>query len=563
MPNGQPSPERAIIESMFRIPNKQGEPVDFKLNAVQARLDTELTGRDIIPKARQLGISTYYLARFTALCMTRKNFRAVVISHEEGATKRLLRRAKFIIENLRSPSDDIELVLETDRLSQAEINFKETGSWFYIGTAGARAFARGDTLNAIHCSELAFWVDAEHLLSGLIGSMPDGGEIGIESTGKGVGNSFHRRYVSALNSQHLVGTRPWKVHFFPFHADPTNSVDLDKATEKTLLESLDEEYEEPRLVNELGLTAGQIAWRRQKIVDLAANAGGYVHLKSVKEEFPTTPDECFQATGNTVFERVTYEPTSKWNRTLGKEGGMGRLSSHPWGGYHYVMGVDSSGGVGKDNASIQIACIETNEQVLAWYSNRVPPDLLTGRVIKLGKEFNEAYLVVEANNHGLVVLQGLREIVEGAPAYPPHLIYRPRPKGIDPKKKEKGLLDLGFQTQQRTKALAVGRLTTMLANGHTIHDENTFMELQAFGEDENGRLCGLDGSPDDRVMAYVMVAAGWTKGSLIGQESEGTVPFTPHPFSIEAILAEKGRKIDSDSRTNDGFPIPSYLEGED
>ncbi|HEG44666.1 MAG TPA: hypothetical protein ENH94_11530, partial [Phycisphaerales bacterium] len=198
MPNGQPSPERAIIESMFRIPNKQGEPVDFKLNAVQARLDTELTGRDIIPKARQLGISTYYLARFTALCMTRKNFRAVVISHEEGATKRLLRRAKFIIENLRSPSDDIELVLETDRLSQAEINFKETGSWFYIGTAGARAFARGDTLNAIHCSELAFWVDAEHLLSGLIGSMPDGGEIGIESTGKGVGNSFHRRYVSAL-----------------------------------------------------------------------------------------------------------------------------------------------------------------------------------------------------------------------------------------------------------------------------------------------------------------------------------------------------------------------------
>jgi len=53
--------ERFIIESMFMIADKDGNDVPFLLNPAQAALDDTLSGRDIIPKARQEGISSYYI----------------------------------------------------------------------------------------------------------------------------------------------------------------------------------------------------------------------------------------------------------------------------------------------------------------------------------------------------------------------------------------------------------------------------------------------------------------------------------------------------------------------
>jgi hypothetical protein len=42
---------------------------------------------------------------------------------------------------------------------------------FYIGTAGARKFGRGDTITDLHCSEVAFWENAKELTAGLL--LPD------------------------------------------------------------------------------------------------------------------------------------------------------------------------------------------------------------------------------------------------------------------------------------------------------------------------------------------------------------------------------------------------------
>src|SRR6185295_15043265 len=95
--------ERMIIEGMFKIVNKDSQDVPFTLNPAQAKLDSNLTGRDIIPKARQLGISAYFLARYTAKCLSRKNTRAVVISHDKESTQRMLARVHYYLENLRGP----------------------------------------------------------------------------------------------------------------------------------------------------------------------------------------------------------------------------------------------------------------------------------------------------------------------------------------------------------------------------------------------------------------------------------------------------------------------------
>ena len=246
------SPEGLIIESMFRIPNKDGVDVDFVLNSAQKKLDSELTGRDLIPKARQEGISSYYLARYTAACMMYRNTRAVVISHDKESTQRLFARVRYYVDNLRGPKP----VLST--VSKNEISFPKMGSTFWIGTAGTRQFGRGDTVTHLHCSEYAYWKSPQELMTGLLQSVPASGEIGIESTGNGL-NDYHRRCMRAYQ-----GSSHWKVHFFPWHTFLEYTVELDEAEEVYLSEHLNEDWEEPAL-HKGGLTTGQLDWRRMKL----------------------------------------------------------------------------------------------------------------------------------------------------------------------------------------------------------------------------------------------------------------------------------------------------------
>jgi hypothetical protein len=69
------SPEAFLMQSLFKIADKDGREVPFVLNPHQADIDRSLSGRDIIPKARQLGVSTYVLGRFAAKCLTQQNIR--------------------------------------------------------------------------------------------------------------------------------------------------------------------------------------------------------------------------------------------------------------------------------------------------------------------------------------------------------------------------------------------------------------------------------------------------------------------------------------------------------
>ena len=113
------SPYATIMESMFQVINREGQLVPFKLLPAQLALDAALTGRDIVPKSRQLGISSYVIGRFTARCLAKTNQRCVIISHEEESTKRLFAKAKTILENLRSPRKDIVIEADIGRLTQS------------------------------------------------------------------------------------------------------------------------------------------------------------------------------------------------------------------------------------------------------------------------------------------------------------------------------------------------------------------------------------------------------------------------------------------------------------
>jgi hypothetical protein len=351
---------------------------------------------------------------------------------------------------------------------------------------------------------------------GLLQAVPMSGMIIIESTGNGF-NDYYRRCMKAEAGQSL-----WTNHFLPWHTFPEYTMDLSGKEEAYVMNNLSEDWEEPGLVANLGLTAGQIAWRRMKLDELEYD------LNSFKQEYPSTLDECFQMSSESIFTIVNYVPTENWM----KDGpNFWRLKDHPRASLTYVIGADPAGGVGKDSSAVEVYCIETAEQVAEYCSNRIDPRAFGHKVAAIGKEFNEAYTVVEQNNHGILTLATLDEI------YPSGLIHRD--DSLSTTSEERQLFGLGYRTTQRNKPLMIGNLRTKLMREWTIHSPLLRTQLSTYIEDDKGKLGAQEGCYDDLVMASACATAGYNRAAIqaaakvvvgVGQQN--------NPFLLDNIIKE-------------------------
>jgi hypothetical protein len=507
--------EAQIIEAMFRIPTKEGLDVDFKLLPTQLLVDESLTGRDLVPKARQEGVSSYVLARFLAACLMYRNTRAVVISHDMESTQRLLARVRYYIDNMKGATPVVQ------NMSKNEITFPKMNSMFYLGTAGSRQFGRGDTITHLHCSEYAFWPGAPELMKGLLQAVPQTGEIIIESTGNGF-NDYYRRCMRSYE-----GKSVWSVHFLPWQIFPEYQMQLDAEDLAMLRRSLNPDWEEPTLFA-AGITLQQLAWRRMKLDELDYD------LNAFKQEYPRTLDECFQMSSESVFHKVLYEPTDRWKRV---DNGLWILDPHPIRGYHYTLGGDPSGGVGKDSSVVEVYCLETNEQVAEYTNNRVDPELFAEKIATLSKTFNKAFSTIENNNHGILTIAVLRK------KYPEVQLYsESTPGGVRSPGEATQLSKIGYRTTVRSKPLMIGKLRSLLANEWTIHSPLLKAQLSTFIEHENGRMAAQEGCEDDAVIASACAGVGLNKAALLATPHRYRAGKPIDPFALDHMLEElRGR----------------------
>lgn len=540
------TPERLIIESMFNIIDKDGRDVPFILNPYQAQLDDSVSGRDIIPKARQLGMSAYVLASFTAKCLHKRNTRAVVISHDKESTQRMLARVHYYLNTIRGPKAVIE------NASKNELSFPKTNSVFYIGTAGSRKFGRGDTITDLHCSEIAYWEDPKSLVAGLFQAVPRGsGSIFIESTGNGTGNYYHRACMRAYE-----GVGRFKLHFFDWLLAEEYRVPLSEAEKAALLADLRIEWEEldspdgkvPGLLTR-GLSLEQIAFRREKLEEFDYD------LQRFKAEYPLTLDECFQASGYSLFSVVPYIPHNEWRlQEKPHLWVLDRQWRYPEES-RFAIGVDVSGGVRRDRSVIEVVDIFTWEQVAEYVVDNVAPDVIARKIIELATHYNMAYVCVETNNHGAVTLLKLRSGFgkEGdpdyLPPYPDHLLYMNDKMGDS-------LLNYGFKTTQRTKPILIGNLRKDFVEGLVIHSPTLKDELSTFVEDENGKMGAQEGCYDDRVIAIAAAVEGAKASPYIHERKQRELAEKNYvdPLSAGAAIDELRAKYYR--RAGTGFAIP-------
>jgi len=492
-----------VIETLFQIPNKDGDIVPFKLNNIQAHFMENKGNRTDVLKARQFGISSIVLAWFLVECMARF-VRVVMIAHDSDATRKLLQKGRFMLQNMKGPKPQLS------RDSDQELAFPKTGSTFYIGTAGTKNFGRGDTITHLHCSEYAFWTNPKTLSSGLFQAVPHkSGVVVRESTANGYGTYHHQQVMRAMksNSRFRLLFYPWYI--FEEYESATPLVG-------------DYDDRELELKRKFDLPDRKLQWRREKIEDMNGDELLFC------QEYPATIEEAFLVSGGSMFPSVNWESSDLWykaremGRLLGGSlhllsthlpphtgGGLNLDTSRALPGHHYSFGVDSSGGTGHDYSEIQGVCLETNEQVLAFRSNTISPPQFGKAVVALGKMFNNAYLVPESNSHGLSVISTIR----GMSPYRenPSLLYRQRlPTKSNSVNRVLRVSTTGFKTTMTTKPFIIGILQSMLPE-LVLFDEATVDQLRGFGEREEGTLGNIEGTHDDAVIALALACEGILK----------------------------------------------------
>jgi hypothetical protein len=182
-----------------KIRTKEGTIVPLILNEVQQRFVKRIvahsttTGRVrfIVLKARQQGLSTVISAWQYFWVSQREAQKGLVMAHEAEATSTLFTMYQRTHDNMP------EMMKQATKYSsKTELVFKELDSGLRVATAGGKGVARGETLQVIHLSEVAFWPTAfaQANFNGLVQAVPDkpGTAKFIESTANGMTGLFRR-----------------------------------------------------------------------------------------------------------------------------------------------------------------------------------------------------------------------------------------------------------------------------------------------------------------------------------------------------------------------------------
>lgn len=525
--------------------------VPFILNPPQKRMLREFKNMDMILKARKEGISSLVLAMFTIDFLTVENISCVVISHEDKSTQRLFDKVHYFLESMKKTWPG-ELPYKLKYNSKYELVNTVKNSHYYVGTAGARAFGRGDTINNLHCSELSNWPDQERVMRGVLNSVSPSGRVFIESTANGTGDYFYKLWVRSRE-----GDSAFKTHFIPWfelpdYVMPTGTIPLELTEE------------EQNLINTYHLSREQIMWRRWKISQMGGDYRDSNTWDSFRQEFPSNPQEAFIMSGNPVWSpRILthYLAQTKPAKITGNLQGYSPISidenekgylkvwKEPDEFHTYAIGVDVSegkvvsgddSGKERDASCAQVFDKTTYEQVACWYG-RVDPDVLGRQLDMLGRYYNDALIGVERNAIGLTPLITLRDLNY------PHLYYREK-LGL---MTEKVTSELGWVTDSQSKESLIADATNLLRDKRIIiYDEDTVSEMRSFVRNAEGKAGAERSSHDDRVMSFLIALRMLARAKSVqrGNEIER---------SDEDMFSEnRGFYMDGNSFDSRGQPVP-------
>lgn len=487
--------------SKLTIVNKEGKKQTLELNGEQEEILKSLVeGKDtLILKPRQIGSTTICAAYLFAECFfSNSPITFAVLSYKLESAKQILKIIKNFYYSLPK---QLQRPLDVDNTT--EISFKGGGRIIAVAatqTGGLRSF----TASKIQLSEYAFADNPEELKATALGALNDG-QLIIESTANFYGDCLHQEI-----QKWETGTTNWNYLFFPWTSHQEYAVDTANLKELTDVEK--------EIMARFAADATQIAWRRKKISLLG--------IDKFTREYPLTLDEAYAITGDTYFTKKDFEyvdilPASK----EGYE-----VFAKPDKYDSYAIGVDVGGGVGRDYSVIIVMSKRTNSPVAIYRNNIITPIDLAHRIQQLHEEYNNALILVEANNYGWAVLNELGHIGVG--------------------RLFKDEMGKDFLTTVKTKPLVFEELKKNIQQGFIkILDDITVMELRSILIDDKGRIKFQDSTAglghSDSAMALAL--ANWCLG-FVHLKQDGYLPEWIRNKKSKEIREQAGAMLGSHRR---------------
>ncbi len=477
------------------VRTKEGDIKPLVLNPAQVyflgQIEDQIarTGniRAVILKGRQQGLSTVVGAYLIFRSTQGKGRKALVVAHKADSTATLFDMTKRYYEHLPQVVKPA-----TSYSSKKELVFSGLQSSYTVATAGGDSIARGETLQLVHLSEVAFWPksSAAANFNGLLKAVPNapGTAVFVESTANGVTGVFADLWNGAVAG---------KNGFLPIFIAWFTTAEYRRPVPPGFTRTVDED----ELAARYGLDDEQLAWRRTEI---ATNGLDMFH-----QEYPCEPDEAFLTTGRPVFDQKQLSellrscPDPIRTMSLDPLGtdfeddprGQLKVYEEPDITRTYYIGADVAMGVRGGDYSVAQVLDGDRNQVAVWRGH-VHPDFYATVLQALGRMYGDALVAPEANNHGLLTVVRLsKDLLYGN-------VYTE--KVVD-KTSDRETVILGFSTTVKSKPMVIDELRGAMRRGDIrVVDRATLEEMRSYIVTETGKLEAEPGCFDDCVMSLAI-----------------------------------------------------------
>ena len=362
--------------------------------------------------------------------------KTIAVMANKGATAReMLSRITLMLENI-----PFFLQPGCKALNKGSIEFSNNSRIVAAATSGSSI--RGMSVNLLYLDEFAFVERAAEFYTSTYPVVSSGKQtkIIVTSTANGIGNIFHKIWEGAL--QGVNEFKPFRVDWWDVPGRDEN-------------------------------------WKQQTIANTSQ--------LQFDQEFGNT----FFGTGDTLINSETLMGLRAHNPIRTLEAGDLLVYKETTHKHEYVMTVDVSKGRGQDYSTFTLIDISVRpfEQVAVYRNNTISPILFPNIIYKYAKVYNDAYIVVESNDQGAVVCNGLYHDLEYENM---HVTSSVKASGI------------GIEMNRKVKRLGCSAIKDILENNKIkIVDENTILEISTF-EAKGQSYEAADGNHDDLMMNLVM-----------------------------------------------------------
>ena len=361
--------------------------------------------------------------------------KTVAILANKGATAReMLARMTLMLENI-----PFFLQPGCKALNKGSIEFSNNSK--VIAAATSASSIRGFSANIIMLDEFAFVERAAEFYASTYPVISSGKEtqVIITSTANGVGNQFYKIWESAMQ-----GTSDFK----PFRVDWWDVPGRDEEWKRLTVSNTSELQFQIEFGNTFHGTG-----------DTLISADALLNLKAY-------PPKHILDSGVHIYEEVN--------------------PSH-----EYIMLCDVGRGIGQDYSTFNIIDISTKpfKQVVTYRNNTISPLLFPNIIYKIANLYKECLVVVESNDHGIVVCNALYHDLEYENLYIESAVKADK---------------LGVLMTKKVKRIGCSTFKELLEqNKIEIVDEHTIMEITTF-EARGNSFEASNGNHDDLVMNFIM-----------------------------------------------------------